>query len=270
MQFKTVTNNDLEEIRDLQPEGWNDITDAFRFYTRHDYCYPLLVSIKNRIVGLGCSIIFEKTAWLAHIIVSREYRRKGIGYQIVQELLTGLKDKSIESVLLTATEASESVYRKAGFRLVSDYLFFNREEIPHGEPWKKISDKIHPCQPGHHTDILRLDKEISGEDRKKLIGEYIDSSFVYIDGNITEGFYIPGLGEGPILAGTVEAGTELMKLKYSNINKAVIPYENITGIEILEKGGFTVTETKGRRMIMGKDIKWQPGKIFSRIGGNYG
>ena len=77
----------------------------------------------NKIVGLGNSIIFKNTAWLAHIIVGTDYRNRGVGFQIVDRLLTELRDKSIDSVLLIATEPGEPVYKKAGFRLISDCIF---------------------------------------------------------------------------------------------------------------------------------------------------
>jgi len=61
-----------------------------------------------------------------------------------------------------------------------------------------------------------------------------------------------------------------MKTKYSKADKAVIPSENQIGIDFLKKNGFILSETKGKRMILGKNIDWKPECIFSRIGGNYG
>ena len=81
---------------------------------------------------------------------------------------------------------------------------------------------------------------------------------------------MPDLGEGLINAETDSAGLELMKVKYSQIDKSVLPSDNVVGIEYLKKNGFVETDTKGTRMILGNDIDWKPEKIFSRIGGNYG
>ena len=61
-----------------------------------------------------------------------------------------------------------------------------------------------------------------------------------------------------------------MELKYSEIYNAVLPSENLVGIQFLEQNGFIKTDRKGTRMIWGKDFKWQPKKIYSRIGGNFG
>jgi hypothetical protein len=83
-------------------------------------------------------------------------------------------------------------------------------------------------------------------------------------------YYLPNLGEGAIYADSAEAGIELMKLKYSTVDKAVIPAENNIGVEFLQQNGFIKTDSIGKRMILGKDIDWKPECFYSRIGGNYG
>lgn len=88
--------------------------------------------------------------------------------------------------------------------------------------------------------------------------------------NAVTGFYLPALSEGPVSAMNTEAGVELMRIKYAKADKAVVPAENKTAIAFLQQHGFVGTGLKGRRMIYGKDIPWQPEKYFSRIGGNYG
>jgi hypothetical protein len=258
---------EIDQIRNLQPDGWPDITDSFRFYADNDFCFPVKMSIGDKIVGIGNSIIFEKTAWLSHIIVNIEHRSLGIGFKIVEYLLNDIITKGIETTLLIATDLGEPVYKKAGFHKVSDYLYFSRENAMSKE---SFSDKITPYSDGLYTDIIKLDTSISGEGREKLLNKYLHESFVYIDNKEVKGFYLPHLGEGPIYAQTIEAGIELMKVKYSSIDKAVLPSENHFGIEFLRQRGFVESDTKGKRMILGKDIAWKPENIFSRIGGNFG
>ena len=81
---------------------------------------------------------------------------------------------------------------------------------------------------------------------------------------------MPGLGEGLIYASTAEAGLELIKIKYSKVNRAVLPGENPSGTNFLRQNGFTLSDTKGTRMILGQEIDWKPEHIYSRIGGNFG
>lgn len=93
---------------------------------------------------------------------------------------------------------------------------------------------------------------------------------MYAKGSKINGFYLPDLGEGLIFAENSEAGVELMKVKYAKSDKAVIPSENQVGIDFLKQNGFKQIDTKGKRMILGKDISWKPDCVYSRIGGNYG
>lgn len=267
MQFAKVSYSDLDKIKGLQPDGWPDITDEFRLYLKNDFCNPVKASVASRIVGLGNSMVFENTAWIAHIIVSAEYRNRGIGFQIVDKLLTDIRRKSVESVLLIATEIGEPLYKKAGFRLVSDYLFLKRVD-----DWNEtaISENIVPYTNDYYNEIINMDKSISGEIREPLIKSYLKNGLIYLDRNSLQGFYLPDIGDGLIFADNPAVGIELMKVKHSRVDTAVIPSENKVGIDFLKQNGFKVSETKGRRMLLGRDVLWKPECYFSRIGGNYG
>jgi hypothetical protein len=267
MQYDKLTYLDIEQIKSLQPDGWPDITDAFRFYCDNDYCNPIKIMLDEKIVGIGNSIMFDKTAWLAHIIVSNDFRNQGIGYSIVDFLQKDIKAKGIETSLLIATELGEPVYTKAGFRKVSDYRYFKKDK---DLIVKEFSKNIQPYKDTFYKALIQLDNYVSGENRERLLKNYLEKSFVYIDDNIIQGFYIPNLGEGPIFALTTDAGKELMRFKYSSVDKATMPCENQTGIEFIKDIGFKEINTTGKRMIFGNDIEWKPTMIYSRIGGNFG
>ena len=267
MQYNKFTSSDFAHIGHLQPVGWPDITGAFRFYTDSDFCHPVKVSVDNKIIGIGCSIVFDTTAWLAHIIVDEKFRNQGVGSAITECLLDVNRSKGIGTILLIATPLGEPVYLKAGFRTVSEYHYFKREAPPAG---KKQSPKVQPYTKDLYPEIIKLDALVTGEQRVNLLHPYLDQSFVFIDGGTVCGFYIPDLEEGPICAKTIEAGRTLMKFKYSRVEKAAIAAENLAGINCLHELGFVRMETKGKRMILGKDIAWKPEMIYSRTGGNFG
>jgi GNAT superfamily N-acetyltransferase len=267
MKFDKVAHKDLEKIKNLQPDDWTDITEEFKLYIHNDFCEPIKVAENNKIIGLGCSMIFKKSSWIAHIIVDRALRRRGIGTLIVNYLISVLKAKKIETILLIATELGEPIYKKVGFRLISDYIFFKRAST-----WteKEISKNIRPYSQEFYSQIIELDEFISGECRESLIKTYLGGCFIYINNKKLNGYYLPNLGEGAIYADVPEAGLELMKLKYSTVDKAVIPAENNIGVEFLKQNGFIITDSIGKRMFLGKDIDWKPECFYCRIGGNYG
>lgn len=267
MNFKNISPVDLKDIAELQPEGWPEIIPVFQFYINSTFCNPIMVCIDKEIAGIGNSIVFGNTAWLAHIIVKSNFRRKGVGFQIVSNLINELKKKSVNSVSLIATELGESVYKKYGFISVSDYIHLKRVH-----KWKKVSvtENIVPYADKFFNDVMKLDCFISGELREPLIKQHLKNSYLYLHNKTVKGFYLPELGEGPIYAENVTAGTELMKVKYSKIDNAVFPSENKSASDFLLQHGFEMIGVKGKRMVLGDDIKWNPECFFSRIGGNYG
>jgi len=266
MKFEKITFNDLPEIRTLQPVVWGDIIPDMEFYLHYPFCNPIKVTVNGQIVGIGTIITFEHTAWLAHIIVGTSFRNKGFGGELVKYLLETVRQKSIDTILLIATEPGKPVYLKAGFNIVCEYLFFERVK-----PWinSLVSENVVPFHEEYRSELYELDKKMSGENRIPLLTDYLRSSVVYVDHGTVLGYYIPDLKEGLIVADTEQAGHELMKLKYATVDKAVIPSVNLAGCEFLLQHGFVQKKT-GTRMVYGKNTEWKPSMLFSRIGGNLG
>jgi ribosomal protein S18 acetylase RimI-like enzyme len=266
-KFEPVTTSDLLEIKKLQPSDWSDIIPDISYYINSDFCYPVKVKTDSHLAGIGAAIIYGRTAWLAHIIVRDEFRKRGIGSGIVEELLKITSRFQVKSILLTATHLGKGVYEKAGFRSISSYTFMNREER-----WKEqqVSSKIVNYKEAYRNGIYDLDRLVSGEDRTRLLDDFITGANVFLENGIVKGYCIPALKEGPIIAENHEAGLELMKVKYKTSDKAVVPEENRIAFGFLKSAGFKETETKGTRMVLGEDIPWQPLKIYSRAGGNFG
>ena len=266
MMTEEFTKTDLKNITALQPEGWLDIIPFFKFYLDYPFCYPIKIKIKNRIVGIGTSIVFRNTAWLAHIIVHPDYRNKGFGSEIVTALLNKLKNLPCSTVLLIATEMGEPIYRKAGFKTDTEYFFLKggivKDEVV---PPKEIIS----YDESYKNTILLLDKRISGEIRKNILLDHLPGSKLFVKQGKLLGYYLSTLGEGLIVADATEAGIELMKIKYSTISKASLPIDNKAGVEFLLKNNFVKTR-KALRMRLGKKITWYPDKLFSRIGGHVG
>jgi len=266
MKFSRIKKEDFDKVKTLQPEGWSDIIAEFEFHLNSGYSNPIKVTIDEDIIGVGVSAQFRKTAWLDEIIVHNNHRNKGIGLEIVKQLLSDLELNSVESVLLIATPLGESVYKKLGFRKISEYV-----QLKKVRPVNSIekSDKIIPYENRFYSELINLDKEISGETREPIIKEHLTNCWIYYDKEI-KGYYLPTLSEGPIMAVSALAGTELMNKKLSGMDSVILPNENKNCINYLLENGFDKPNVIGKRMIRGKDIDWKPDCIYSRVGGNFG
>jgi GNAT superfamily N-acetyltransferase len=267
MEFELMNSKDLERIDHLQPDNWSDIIPEFDYYLKSPFCTALKKEIDNKIIAVGASVLFGHTSWIAHIIVDEAHRKKGIGYTITEDLLIKLDKQHADTCLLIATELGRSVYEKLGFKAECEYLYFKRNEDPGN---LRLSDKIRDYKDDYFDALKELDKMITGEDREELLLDKINTAKIYTEDDILKGFYLPDLGEGPIIAKNEAAGIELMKLKFSADDYAVIPEQNQAASDFLIQNGFYKTEKTGTRMVRGKKIKWRPECIFNRIGGNYG
>jgi len=264
-EIESFTSHDLNAVAGLQPDGWPDIFPSIEYYCKSDFCFPLKATLAGKVIGIGTAIIHGNTAWLGHIIVSPNHRNAGIGSAITKALIDLSQRNSCRSLQLIATTLGEPVYKKFGFEVVTQYLFFD-----HGMSLSpQTSPEISPFQKPHEEALFELDRFVSGEDRKKLLCDHLNNSFVFVENNLLKGFYMPTLGEGLILADSPAAGLALMKLRTASTKKFCIPMVNENALNFLSQHGFTEYR-KASRMILGEKVMWDGSKVYSRIGGNLG
>jgi GNAT superfamily N-acetyltransferase len=266
LRIEPLTAKDLHVVPSLQPDGWPDILQSIEFYCGSDFCFPLKASLDGVIVGIGAVILHFSTAWLAHIIVSKDYRSKGIGTFITQALIDLVRGKACHSMQLVATSLGEPVYKKLGFEVDAQYIFFDDSGTL--SEFKPAAEII-PAQRQHGEMIFQLDQVISGEDRRALLKPHVPHAKIITNNGSLEGVYLPTLGEGLIQANTPEAGMALMKLRAASNKKFCIPANNEAGVNLLLQNGFKEIR-RASRMILGDRIAWDGSKIYGRIGGNLG
>jgi GNAT superfamily N-acetyltransferase len=260
-----LTSEDVEHVSELQPEGWGNILTSIRFYCTASFCYPLKASINDKIVGIGTAIFHGSTAWLAHIIVHKDYRNAGIGSAITDSLIGLVRKTSCETILLIATPLGEPVYKKLGFAAETHYIFFDDGSLP--QPSGKVN--IVPFKDQFRDALMEFDHRATGEYRQELFIPYLAGSKMFLEGEDLRGFYIPTLGEGLIICSDPLGGVELMKHR-GQLNKMFcIPVDNKNGIHFLQRNGYRKLR-EASRMILGKKILWDASQIYNRIGGNLG
>lgn len=266
MDIQNLEHIDINFISDLLPIGWEGVIPTIDSYTDTNFCFPIKVSIDKKIVGIGTTIIHNETAWLAHIIVHPDYRNQSIGKVITQTLVDSSYSKSCETIYLLATELGEPVYKKIGFETETEYIVFKREGA--SEIFKNPGNIV-AISNDFKKQILDLDRQVSGEDRILLLEQHLSNGFLYLQDNEAQGFYLPNLGEGLIIATTNSAGHELMKLRLKSKGFAAFPIDNVSATEFMRQNNFKASMTQ-KRMRLGKKRNWQPTNIYNRIGGNLG
>jgi len=250
----------------LQPEGWGDIVEPFRYNVASPLCQPLKAVIDGAIAGVGTSILNGSTAWLAQIIVHPQYRGRGIGTAITKALIDGLDNSIYKTILLDATDAGYAVYCKLGFKVIAEHYHFTgtRYNGPLHRP-----DAVLPLVPAYREDVLALDSLASGEDRSAILLEHMAASVLYMADGRVAGAYFPGLHKGLVIAHDARAGIELMKLRLMEKDSCMVPSGNSAVSTFLQSIGYTLVSTS-RRMSLGADINWRPDMIYNVTGGARG
>lgn len=266
MDIRTLEQNDLNLLTDLIPPGWDAIMPALEFCTSSDFCFPVKITIDQKIVGIGTTTIHNDVAWLAHIIVHPDYRNQSIGRVITHTLMEISNTNRCDTIYLLATELGEPVYKKAGFETETEYVYFKGIKMLAGSMY---SEHILPFSNDFKTQISALDRHISGEDRMIQLEPYLSTGFVFVKDNEVEGFYLPALGDGLIVATTFPAGQALMELRLTSKDFAAFPIDNITAAAYMQQHNFKKVRSE-KRMRSGKPRDWQPENLYNRIGGNLG
>ena len=114
----------------------------------------------------------------------------------------------------------------------------------------------------------------TGQDREAIIRHFLTDAWVYQTGPYLpiEGFWLPALGEGLIVAENETAGIALLRKRNAanGPNPVIaIPDANLAAIRHLREAGY-----KGFRKIQlmhyGPMKDWRPEMIYNRIGGYLG
>lgn len=264
MDIKPLEQSDVPLVFELQPPGW-EIMSVIDFYTKADFCFPIKVTLDDKIIGIGTTILHKDVAWLAHIIVHDQFRNKGAGRLITQTLIDRADAERCETIYLLATEMGEPVYTKLGFEAETEYVSFKGEKIA-GEAG---DDNIASYKSEYADQISKLDRQISGEERWFHLEPHLSDGFVYLHDHNVTGYYLPAFGDGLIVAIDPAAGEALMKLRMTTKDFTVFPAENVLATAFMAKYNFNFFRTQ-KRMRLGKQRDWQPANIYNRIGGNLG
>lgn len=266
MKISILQAQDIERLPHIQPPTWYDIRPIHQYYKQAPHCMTYKAEEENEMVGVGTVIYHDDVAWLAHILVHENHRRKGIGQTISEYLLQKALDKGIKTIYLIATDMGAPVYSKIGFRVEIEYVVYKDFE------WDKsqlISPHIKPYSDTYKEALIEMDKTISKENRIDDLCLYLSTGYVYVNNTDVKGFYLPEFGEGLIVAKDTTSGQALMTKRLMDNSTAVFPQSNTSAIAFMEELDVKLSGTI-RRMYYGEPRDVDFSKIYNRIGGNLG
>jgi GNAT superfamily N-acetyltransferase len=224
-------------------------------------------------VATATAFLFGSIAWLATVLVDKDFRGRGIGTQLVEHALAYLDRSGIQTVRLDATDQGRPIYQRLGF--VTDYELVRFEGGPVSQSRGKA---VTPVTQDQLEAVVALDRQITGTDRRRLIErlflERPDRAALVVEDEMVVGHTMlrPGCRAtqvGPAAATAQEAGRRLLQwaLTHCDQNRVFvdIPGDNRSATDWAFGRGFVV-QRRFVRMYRGQPVRDRPDQIWATSG----
>ncbi len=242
--LRVLSKNDLDFAHGLSRlAGWNQTRrDWERFLSLGpDGCF--LAEAEGCPAGTATTTCYGGgLAWIGMVLVHPDFRRRGLGTELLLRALSYLEDeRGISCVRLDATPEGRPLYEGLGFRAEWDLRRWVLEESP--DP----REKEIPAPAVLGPEAFALDRLVFGADRSGLLASLVDGSFsgiLHADGSfglVREGERATYLG--PLTAASVAGGLEIAEslIRSCPENLPVfwdLPDENTPATELAASLGF--------------------------------
>ncbi|WP_035571371.1 GNAT family N-acetyltransferase [Halonatronum saccharophilum] len=123
---KTNNKDELERSLNLRKEVFvkeQGVPLSLEVDEKDEGAIHFIGCLDKEVIGICRLLIKDDLAKLGRMAVKKEFRGKGIGTQLVREVLQWAKSKEVKKVFLNAQEDAVSFYKKRGFNVVSGKVF---------------------------------------------------------------------------------------------------------------------------------------------------
>jgi len=177
MRIRVMTEEDIPAgLRLNTLSGWNQtFADWDRFLaTSPQGCF--VMENDMNIVGTAATICYEnRFAWIGMVLVDPEYRKQGIGTQLLKKTIEHLDQSRISTMKLDATPLGKPLYSKLGF--VEEYEIGRWILKRPPETISTIASSTYvPLTEHQKEQIFTLDRESFGADRSFLLRSLCDEA----------------------------------------------------------------------------------------------
>jgi GNAT superfamily N-acetyltransferase len=271
LQIRGMRPADIDTAVALaRAQGWRDRRHFYEFVFRTPACEPVVGLMDGRVVATGLATASGRVGWLGAIAVEAEYRRRGIGRAITEDLCRRLRAAGCDTLSLEATEAGRGLYEQMGFRLTTWYHQLQADHLPE-VPAAPPGARARPLEASDMPAVLALDRLATAENRSAPLTVMAESGgWVLERDEAVCGFVLPAeRAYGPIVAPRFEDGLFLLDLHRHVVSagshvRAGIPDEHSAAWHELVARGWSET-WQAPRLLLGPPVPWRPEWIWGQI-----
>jgi GNAT superfamily N-acetyltransferase len=163
--YRTMELSDIEAGLSLcRAAKWNQLANDWKLFLRLNSDGCRVATTEDRVIGTVTTIRYQHYfSWIGMVLVDPDYRRQGIGKQLLLEALDILQDE--ETVKLDASPNGRELYLKLNF--VDEYPLSRMSIIVDAAGMG--SSAVRPFQKKDFAALSAFDRKIFGADRRPLL-----------------------------------------------------------------------------------------------------
>ena len=284
MRLRVMTEQDIPGgLRLNTISGWNQTAVDWRRFLENSPRGCFVMEQDGKVVGTATTICYEnRFAWIGMVLVDPEFRKQGIGTELLKKTIEYLDSSHIATIKLDATPQGKPIYTKLGF--VEEYEI---ERWTVKRPLRAFSTAPlatrTPLNEMQREQIFRLDKELFGADRhfllRALCEEAPEFAMAVWEEELLQGYAFGRCGLfadhlGPWMARTREAGEKVLREFLSESSRETLIVDcmksNSMAVELLRGRGFAASRPL-TRMFRGPNVHWgEPDSFCAILGPEFG
>lgn len=259
-----------DELRQIA--GWNQTVPDWQGYLSYDPEGCFVAEVGGRKAATATTIHYgNRFGWIGMVLVHPDFRRLGIGTQLLHRAIGRLKACNVKSIKLDATPMGKNVYVPLGF--VAEYELSRYEGTP-AAPNPAADRDVVALSEAEFAAVIELDAQAFGSERSAVLHALASRNpelcFAVRDGNGVAGFLIARLGAtavqiGPWIARDPVTALRLLHACFRQVSGRVfvdVVEPNAAASDLIRRQGFTVQRTLTRMYLGDNAHPGEPQLVF--------
>jgi predicted N-acetyltransferase YhbS len=267
MRIRVMTEQDVPAgLRLNTLAGWNQTSRDWLCFIKESPSGCFVMEVEGKVVGTAATICYEgRFAWIGMVLVDPEYRKMGIGTQLLHKTIEYLDAANVSTIKLDATPLGKPLYEKLGF--ITEYEI-ERWVLKRAQRDDSIAhEAVHRGMISEQFEaVLELDKKVFGADRSALLGSlrerFPELAIVLQRDGLVEGYAFGRQGLfadhlGPWMARNRSAAEAILQTFLRQSSREIILVDclrsNSVVLELVGSEGFQLSRPL-TRMLRGPNV----------------